>query len=98
MEVAAGPNAASLEAKLDGMFARQGGPTAIMTMRPQYTLTVLLHLLQSGLKVPDDVSVISRDSHSLLEKGMPVLTCYRSAFGKQAHRAVRLVQALLAEP
>jgi DNA-binding LacI/PurR family transcriptional regulator len=95
-EVAAGPNAASLEAKLDALFARSPSPSAILTMRPQYTLTVLLHLLQSGLKVPDDVSVISRDSHSLLEKGMPALTCYRSAFAKQAHRAVRLIQALLA--
>jgi hypothetical protein len=95
-ELAAGPSASSLEAKLDGLLARRSTVTAIVTMRPQYSLTVFYQLLRSGRRIPEDVSVISRDTHSLLEQGMPNLTCYRTAFSKQAHRASRVVQALLA--
>ena len=95
-DIIAGSNAASLHARLDFYLARRPIPTAVVTMRPQYTLTVLLHLLQSGLRIPDDVSLISRDTHSILEQGMPALTCYRSGFAKQAHRVVRVAQSLLA--
>ena len=95
-DLAAGPSAAGLEPVLDRLLARQPRPTAILTMRPQYTLTVLIRLLQVGLRIPEDVSLISRDTHSLLELAIPDLTCYRTAFAKQARRAVRVAQSLLA--
>jgi DNA-binding LacI/PurR family transcriptional regulator len=64
---------------------------------PKDTLTTYIHVLRSGLRVPRDVSIISADSNSLLERAVPELTRYRVPALKLAARIVRISQALLAD-
>ena len=95
-EMTAGPGRADLASKLKRLLASQPRPTAILSMRPEYAVMVFIHLLRLGLRVPDDVSLVSRDTHGVLELGVPELTRYRSPAVKLAARAVRLAQSLLA--
>jgi DNA-binding LacI/PurR family transcriptional regulator len=57
---------------------------------------VYIHLIELGLRIPDDVSLVSRDTHAVLELGIPELARYRSPTLKLAAHTVRLTQALLA--
>lgn len=87
---------ARFRAKLDPLLHRPDRPTAIFSMRPTHTLTLLTHVLASGLRIPSDVSVVSRDTHQLIEAALPELTRYSSPPAVLATRAVRLALKLLA--
>jgi len=71
-------------------------PTAVVSMRPALTIELGMVALRCGLRIPRDVSIISRDSHPLLDAALPELTRYRSTARKLAGRAVRIAACLLA--
>lgn len=95
IDVDAGQSALQLQAKLDWLIAHRPRPTAILTLRPVHTQTAIVHLLRSGLRIPEDISLVSRDTDNLFELGAPELTRYRNMGAKQARRAAQLVQTLL---
>lgn len=94
-EVPAGTSQSALQLKLDRIMTRRQRPTAILSLVARNTLSVLFYLQQRRLQVPQDVSLVSADTHILLEQGIPEITRYRISTKKQARRIVRLVQSLL---
>jgi len=96
VEVAAGPSRAGLLAKLDNLLARDPRPTAVFCIHVDHLLMVLMHLLRSGWKVPQQVSLLCRETHTAIDLGLPEVTRYRSPAVKQAHQAVRVAQSMLA--
>ena len=96
IEVAAGPSRVGLASKLDGLLAKQPRPTAIFCIHVDHALTVLVHLLRAGWKVPQEISLLCRETQTPIDLGLPELTRYRSPAAKQAHQAVRVAQSMLA--
>ena len=89
-------NPAAFRAKLEWLKKSRHRPTALFSNRLAYTVTAMFHLLQSGLRIPHDISLVMGDSHSLIDTALPGLTRYRDINVAHADRAVRIAQALLA--
>jgi DNA-binding LacI/PurR family transcriptional regulator len=85
---------AHLGARLAGLLAGPRPPTALLVARPTHTLSVLLHLLRRGIRVPDAVSVIARDHDPLYEHELA-----HYAFGDEsfARRLSRLMLQMLSQ-
>lgn len=83
-------------AKLGRLLAGNGRPTALVSLRPALTIAAFAQVLASGLRIPEDVSIIARDTHPLLDAALPDLTRYSSTAKKLAMRAVRIASHLLA--
>jgi DNA-binding LacI/PurR family transcriptional regulator len=66
----------SICARLTSLMARAQPPTAMLVSRPRHVLTVLGHLLRRGVRVPEDMAVISRDDDSFLEDVVPTVARY----------------------
>ncbi|HRT59222.1 MAG TPA: substrate-binding domain-containing protein [Candidatus Paceibacterota bacterium] len=66
----------NLCARLNGLFRRPGAPTALLVSRSMNVLTVMGHLLRSGVRIPEDVALISRDHDSFLERVVPSVARY----------------------
>ncbi len=96
VEVAAGASKAGLLSKLDNLLTKDPRPTVIFCIHVDHLLMVLVHLLRSGWKVPQQVSLLCRETHTSIDLGLPEVTRYRSAATKQAHHAVRVAQSMLA--
>lgn len=96
IEVTAGPSRVGFLASLNRLQSRGQSPTAIFCIHVAEVLTVLVHLLRSGKRVPRDVSLMCRETRPTIDLGVPELTRYRSPVTKQAHHAVRIVQGMLA--
>jgi hypothetical protein len=96
IEVTAGPSRAGFLASLDRLLAKPQPPTAILCIHVAHVLMVLVHLLRSGRRVPQDISLLCRETRPSLDQGLPELTRYRSPVAKQAHHAVRIAQSMLA--
>ncbi len=96
IEVTAGPSRAGFLASMNRLLTRTQPPTAIFCIHVAEVLTVLVHLLRSGKRVPRDVSLMCRETRPTIDLGVPELTRYRSPIAKQAHHAVRIAQSMLA--
>lgn len=95
-EIRAPDDPTRFRARLDPLLRSAQRPTVLFTMRQPLTLIALLHALASGLRVPQDLSIVSRDSHPLFETAIPELTRYEGATSALASRAVRITANLLA--
>lgn len=95
--ITANANALDLHLKLGHLMKHRSRPTVLLVMEPEHALAALIHLPRCGLRIPEDVSVVSIASHPLFESGMPELTHYRTTIEIQIRRTVRLIQALLAQ-
>lgn len=80
--------------RLDALFRKPERPTALLVSRPAHVLTVLGHLLQRGLRVPQDVALISRDDDSFLEHVVPSVARYATNPSLFAHKLSKLVLAV----
>ena len=96
VEVSAGQSKAVLLTGLDRLLGKPESPTAILCIHVAHVLTVMMHLLKTGRRVPQDISLLCRETHSSIDLGIPELTRYRSPSLKQAHHAVRIAQSMLA--
>ena len=70
--------------------------TAVFVMREASAVAAYTQVLALGLAVPRDVSVLSRDTHPLINAALPQLARYSASALKQATIAVRAAQAILA--
>ena len=82
-------------AQLRPVLTDEKRPTALFTMREANTLALYTYLLSLGLRVPEDVSLVARDTHPLLESALPHLTRYESSPLKLAISAIRVARTLL---
>jgi len=67
---------------LKGTYA----PTAFLVARPIHSLTVLVHLLHIGKKIPQDIAVIARDDDNYLSNINPEITRYTLNSGQFTKR------------
>ena len=86
---------ASICAQVDKLMSRAQPPTAFLVCRAHHVLTVMGHLLSTGVKVPDDVAVISRDDDSFLQDVVPTVARYSHNQSVFAARVSRVVMGML---
>lgn len=65
-------------AKVDRLLATAEAPTAFLIARSAHALTVLTHLQRKGIKVPQEVALISRDEDPYLQHAVPAVARYTS--------------------
>lgn len=82
--------AAHLCTLLDEALRPPNAPTAFLIARAPHVLTVMMHLMRRGKRIPQDVAVISRDNEPVLESTTPLVTRYAI---NQAQFARRLAMA-----
>ena len=88
----------SLTTKLDSLFRSANAPTALLVARPQHVFVVILHLLNRGLGVPDQVSLISRDSDLMFDSTDPALAHYAFKSDAYIRQLCRLMLQMVTEP
>lgn len=69
--------------------------TAFITTRPRQVLTTMCWLHMAGLRVPDNMSLVSLFSEFYLEELYPPITCYKADPEQVARRVVRSVTRLI---
>lgn len=88
--------AAHLTALLDKAMRSPQPPTAFIVARAVHVLTVMMHLMRRGRRIPQDVAVVSRDDESFLQHVVPPVTRYAADHVLFARR-VSLAARQLAE-
>lgn len=78
-------------ALLDRLLRTAQPTTGLLVAKPAYVLTAMSYLLQRGLRLPQDISLISRDDDPLLEYLVPVVTRYHADPAAFARKISRLV-------
>ncbi len=73
-------------ALLDESLKQKNPPTAFVVARATHALTVFVHLLQLGKRIPEDVAVISRDDDPFMESISPPITRYTNDADRFARR------------
>ncbi|MCA1808694.1 MAG: substrate-binding domain-containing protein [Kiritimatiellia bacterium] len=63
--------------KLDELYREWQPPVAVLCALAAHALTVFCHARQSGLRVPEDVSIVSRMHDPMLTWTCPVISHYR---------------------
>ncbi len=81
--------------RVAGLMARPQPPSAFLVSRAHYFLTVVTSLLSAGVKVPDDVALISRDNDTSLEAIVPSVARYSRNPETFAADASRLVMGMI---
>ncbi len=77
------------------LMGRTKHPTAIVTLRSELSIVALSLVHSLGLKIPSDISLISRDNHQLLERVYPEITHYAISYQKHVNGALHLIHTLL---
>lgn len=83
-------------AALDRLLTGPHRPTAVFTLGPALSFAAYLSAVSVGLRIPQDLSIIARDSHPFFDWTLPELTRYGSTATTLGRRAVRIVLRLLA--
>jgi LacI family transcriptional regulator len=71
-------------------------PTALLVSRPAHVLTVMGHLMRRGIKLPQDMVLISRDDDSFIEHVVPSVARYSSNPSAFAEKLSKLVLGIAA--
>jgi len=80
--------------KLDSLLRSNNPPTGLLIARPRFTLAAILHLLKSGIRVPEKLSLIARDYDPLFESVSPMLAHYSLSNSSMAQRICRTILRL----
>lgn len=87
---------AGICARLDALLRKPAPPTALLVSRPVHVLTVQGHLMRRGIKLPQDMALISRDDDSFLEHVVPSVARYSSNPGAFTEKLAKLVLGVAA--
>lgn len=80
-----------IRAHLRTLFAAPNCPTAILVSHVEDVLTLFTHLLWSGLRVPDNVSLIARQDDGFLARIVPPIARYELDPQKHARLLCQLL-------
>jgi len=80
-----------LVGKLESLLHSSEPPTGFFVMNGYATTTLVTQILFRGLKIPRDVSIITRDSDEMLEWITPSIACYIPPLTRIAPRISRLI-------
>lgn len=72
--------------KLSALFRQRHPPSAFLVSRAPYVLTVVGHLLRSGVRLPEDAALISRDHEPFLDMMAPTVARYVISPERMANR------------
>ena len=86
--------AASLCAVLDGVMNTPKPPTAYVIGGPTHALTVTMHLLRRGRRIPEDVTLIARDNDPILDAASPTIARYAVQPAQFAARVALVIRQL----
>lgn len=80
------PEVADLRRTLDHLLVMRPRPDAFFSNCPEHSMTVLCHLRQAGLAVPDDVAILCGCDDPFLEHAVPSIARYRFDHAKAGRR------------
>jgi LacI family transcriptional regulator len=80
---------------LDGLSRGSRAVTGVLVAKPAHVVTTVSHLLRRGVRIPEDMSLISRDDDPLLEYLVPTVARYHSDAELFARKISRLVVDLV---
>lgn len=80
---------------LHTLFRSTAPPTGLVVARPKHVLTVMSWLMKSGIRVPEDVSLISTSYEAYLSSMLPSVAHYEFNWDVFAKRLFRMVLRLL---
>lgn len=86
--------AANLCSLLDKALRSTRPPTACVVARAMHVLTVMMLLLQRGMRIPQDMAVISRDDETFLQHTVPTTTRYAANTGQFARSVCKAARQL----
>lgn len=86
--------AAHLCTVLDAALRSPLPPTACIVARPTHALTVMMHLMHRGRRIPGDVAVIARDHDTYLQSASPPIARYAIDSAILARRVSTAVRQL----
>lgn len=81
----------SICARVDALLARSDPPTAFLVSRARHILTVMGHLLKNGVRIPEDVALISRDDEAFLADMVPTIARYSISPNVFANKVSRVI-------
>lgn len=84
----------TLCAQLDEAMRSPRPPTAFLVGGATQVITVMMHLMRRGLRIPKDVTVISRDNDPILDATRPTVARYAVEPAQLAHRITLAVRQL----
>lgn len=84
----------SLTARLAALYHSAQPPTALLVVWSRHVLNVIMFLVNRGLKVPQDVSLISIDHDYSFETASPMITHYLPEREFYSRRITRLVRQM----
>jgi len=82
---------AGINARIEGLMRSAIRPTAFLVANSMYVLTVMGQLLRCGIRIPDDVALISRDDDSFLNYVVPTVARYACSPAHFASKAAHLI-------
>lgn len=82
---------------LDGLLQRSEPVVGFLVAKPSHVVTAITHLLRRGIRIPQDVSLISRDDDPLLEDLVPTVTRYHADSARFARKISRVIIRLMRE-
>jgi len=71
-----------------------GGPEpfdGLLIAKPSHVITAISHLLRRGIRVPADISVISRDDDPILDNLVPAVGRYQTDPTKFVRKVARII-------
>ncbi|HNQ89895.1 MAG TPA: substrate-binding domain-containing protein [Verrucomicrobiota bacterium] len=77
--------------QLSALLGRARRPTGLLVAKPENVLTVLGCLSRRGMRVPQDISVISRDDDPLLDHVLPTVARYSADSAAMARKVSKWV-------
>lgn len=89
-------SAASIIREMKRLLARPHPPTGLLVSNSYFYLTVISYLASVGLRVPRDLSVISRDEERFLQFMHPLPTYYATRPARFAHALHQGLKRVLA--
>jgi len=82
---------AGIRAKIESLMRASARPSALLVANSMHVLTVMGQLLRSGIHIPNDVAIISRDDDSFLNYIVPTVARYYCSPANFASKASHLI-------
>lgn len=95
LEVRVSADIQSLHRQLTRQFQSNAAPTALFSLRSAYSVALAAWLPSVGKTIPEDIALISRDTHPLIDIGLPHLSRYDNPIPALVNKAFRTIERIL---
>lgn len=84
----------SIQTRLNSLLKQE--PTALVVIPGDTALEVCGELNRQGLKIPDDISILSREYDNVSEHLLPPMTTIRPGYAEMSVEALNLLEQMIA--